>query len=153
MTRQAFEARPSRRAFESRPLPERLAARLRRRLAALHAQEPFSPVDARGAARRVAGVLDGMGVDGVTYRGGLVLSGVEVDHLWLAVDGRVLDAAFPLFVDDFVVALRGWVAGDRPEDDLLAAAAGTGVEERVLGCFPALARYVGAPVWRVRGAG
>ena len=94
------------------------------------------------------GSCSAIGCDVVTYRGGLLLAGVEVDHVWLAVDGRVLDAAFPLFVEDFVHVLRGWVAGDRPESDLVAAAEGAGVDARVLGRFPVHARYVGAPVWR-----
>ncbi|MGH8909730.1 MAG: hypothetical protein ACRD0K_25375 [Egibacteraceae bacterium] len=63
----------------------------------------------------------------------------------------VVDVTFPLFVDHFVEVLRRFVAGDATAAELDAAAAGTGVRQRVVGLFPAPVRYLGVPVWSARG--
>ncbi len=141
-----------RKVFVSRPLPPRLAEALRTRLAASSAQRPFSPVDAREAARRCAAILAGLGVRATVYRGALDLRGAEVDHLWVAVDGAaVLDAAFPLHTPAFVDVLRRFVAGDA-EPHELDAAAPDGVGGRVLGLIPPPMSYRGAPVWSARAS-
>lgn len=133
--------------FRSQPLPDGFAAELRRRLTAAHGAEPLSAVDARATVRRVAVLAADLGLRATVYRGGLDLRGSEVDHVWLDVDGRVIDAAFPLFVEDFVEVLRRFVAGDAEAAEVAAAADGATVEERVLGLFPATANYLGQPVW------
>lgn len=158
--------------FESKPLPSPLAAIVRERLERAHAQAPFSPLDPRAAARRTTQLVADLGLEGTVYRGGLDLRGTEVDHVWLAVVTRdddrqhasraypgaagvspafwVLDAAFPLFAEAFVAALRRFVAGDAEPSDLADSAASSGVSERILGEFPSAVRYIGAPVWSSR---
>lgn len=136
--------------FRSRPLPPGSGAQLRERIAQLHRDDPLSAVDARATVRRVAAVAWQLGLPSTVYRGGLDLRGWEVDHVWLDVDGRVVDAAFPLFVEDFVEVLRRFVAGDSSDDELALAAAGAGVDERVLGVFPPTTGYLGRPVWSQR---
>lgn len=144
--------------FRSSELPEGLAAALRERLTAAHSDDPFSPLDIRGAVRRAAAVAADLGCSVTTYRGGLDLRGVEVDHLWLAAvpgpedaaDPFVLDPAFPVFDDRFLAALRRFVAGDGSPEELAAAAAGSRLDDRVLGVFPPPLRYLGMPVWTQR---
>jgi len=147
--------------FRSAELPEGLAANLRERLAEAHRHHPFSPLDIRSAIRRAAAVAAELGCTVTTYRGGLDLRGVEVDHLWLAaVPGPgeaggagapfVLDPAFPLFDDRFLAALRRFVAGDGSLQELADAAAGSGLDDRVLGVIPPPLRYLGIPVWSQR---
>lgn len=136
--------------FRSQPLPLALGRELRTRIALLHREDPLSAVDARATVRRVAAVAEELGLSTTVYRGGLDLHGWEVDHVWLDVDGRVIDAAFPLFVDRFVDVLRWFVAGDASADDLAVAAADAGVDERVLGVFPSTTGYLGRPVWSQR---
>lgn len=136
--------------FRSQSLPRALDAELRRRLAAAHQSEPLSAVDPRRTVRRVAVLAADLGLRATVYRGGLDLRGSEVDHVWLDVDGRVVDAAYPLFVDSFVDVLRRFVAGDADADEIAAAAMHATVEQRVLGVFPATAAYVGQPVWGAR---
>ena len=138
------------RAFLSQPLRPAVAQALRARLGVAHAAEPFSPLDPRATVKRVALVVRDIGAEGTVFRGGLDLRGSEIDHLWLDVDGCVVDLAFPVFVDDFVVVLRRYVAGDARPADLAAIAAVAGVDERVLGLFPAPLRYCGEPVWSAR---
>ncbi len=140
------------RRFVSRPLPPALAGPLRVRLRGAHRREPFSAVDTRGTIRRVRSILSDLGVEATVYRGGLDLQGSEVDHVWLDVGGRVVDVAFPLYVVDFVAALRCYVTGDVDDGALATVAAGAGVEDRVVGEFPAPLRYVGGPVWSARAA-
>lgn len=139
-------------AFQSRPLRPRVAKVLHARLRAAHRAQPFSALDPRQTVRRVTRILDEMGVEATVYRGGLDLRGSEVDHIWLDVDGRVVDVAFPLFVADFVDVLRRYVAGDADPDDIAVTAADAGVDERVVGLFPAPLRYLGRPVWSARQA-
>lgn len=136
--------------FRSRPLPRALDTKLRRRLTAAHRDDPLSAVDARATVRRVAAVTADLGLSTTVYRGGLDLRGWEVDHVWLDVHGRVVDAAFPLFVEEFVDVLRRFVAGDAAAEELAAAAVGATVDQRVLGLFPPTAGYLGQPVWRQR---
>lgn len=137
--------------FRSQPLPSPFDGLLRRRLAAVHRADPLSAIDPRATVRRVAAVAEDIGGLHVTvYRGGLDLGGSEVDHVWLDVEGRVVDAAFPLFVDEFVDVLRRFVAGDASGDDLDAVAVHASLEERVLGLFPVTAGYRGQPVWAHR---
>lgn len=137
-------------AFESKPLPERLGQLMRARLVSAHRQEPFSALDPRAAARRVADVTAELGLTATVYRGGLDLRGSEVDHVWLDLDGHVIDVAFPLFADGFVDVLRDFVAGDAEPEDVAQAAAPAGLDERVLGVFPATLAYRGAPIWTAR---
>ena len=137
-------------AFASRPLPPGLADVVRGALDRAHRAEPFAAADARGTAHRVRRVLAAVRVETRIFRGGLDLGGVEVDHLWIDVSGHVVDAAYPLFVDGFVEVLRGYVTGLNPAEDLDATASGTGVDDRVVGRFPARTRYVGTPLWTSR---
>lgn len=137
--------------FHSQPLPQELDVELRRRLVAAHQEEPLA-VDARRTVRRVAALAAELGIPVTVYRGGLDLRGSEVDHVWLDVGGRVVDAAFPLFVDRFVEVLRRFVAGDADAEEVAGAAAGASVEERVLGLFPTRTGYLGQPVWSQRRA-
>jgi hypothetical protein len=143
--------------FEPAPLPPGVAPRLEQRLCQAHAEEPFSPVDARRAVSRVVGLLDGLPLRATVYRGGLDLRGAEVDHLWVALgsDGSegpfsVLDVAFPLFDEGFVAVLRRFVAGDAQPEELDEAGRRAGVDARVIGDFPPLMRYLGQPVWKSR---
>ncbi len=137
-------------AFRSQPLPAPTARALRVRLVDEHGREPFSALDARGCVRRVAAIAEELGLRSTVYRGGLDLRGSEVDHLWLDVSGRVVDVAYPLFVEEFVAVLRGYVAGDAGPGDIASAAALAGVDERVVGEFPAALAYRGTPVWSAR---
>ena len=137
-------------AFQSQPLPRRVAAALRARLGDAHTSQPFDALDPRQAVRRVVSIAQELGLTPTVVRGGLDLNGTEVDHIWLDVEGRVIDVAFPLFVPSFVVSLRQWVTGEIEGDELAAVAAKAGVEQRVLGEFPSPLRYRGQPVWSSR---
>jgi hypothetical protein len=130
------------------------------RVSAAHAAMPFTPLDPRGAVRRVAALLDDLALRSTVFRGGLDLRGAEVDHVWLAVAGEaedgppwVVDLAFPLFDDAFVAVLRRFVAGDAEAAELDAAGLAAGIEARVIGSFPDPMRYRGRPVWSERAAG
>jgi hypothetical protein len=136
--------------FRSAELPDPAAARLRRRLAAAHASEPFCAVEVRRTVRRVAAIADEIGFATTIYRGGVGLGGWEADHVWLAVDGRVIDVAFPLFDDTFVDVLRRFVVEEASVEAVATAALRAGLDERVIGRFPPPVGYLGAPVWRDR---
>jgi hypothetical protein len=136
-------------AFRSRPLPSAVTP-LRTALIQAHGDEPFRPIEPRLAARRAGAIAEGFGWEVTVYRGALDLAGVEADHVWIDLDGHVIDVAFPLFVPDFVDALRRYVVGDAEASDLEAAAASAGLEQRVLGEFPSPLRYRGEPVWSAR---
>ena len=136
-------------AFSSRPLPETISP-LRSRLDEAHRSSPFSAVDPRDAARRTADIAEALGLEATMCRGALDLAGSEIDHVWVDVDGCVIDVAFPLFVPSFIAVLRRFVAGDADGSDLDAAAGSTGLEQRVLGEFPPPLRYRGEPVWSAR---
>ncbi|HUH08087.1 MAG TPA: hypothetical protein VML96_09800 [Egibacteraceae bacterium] len=139
--------------LQSRPLPRPLARRVVSRLSRAHGDEPFSAVDARDTVRRVARIVAGLGLEATVFRGAVDLRGAEVDHVWLVVgsserdSGWVVDVAFPLFVAPFVDALRRFVAGDASADELATAAAMAGLDDRVVGVFPAGTGYLGRPVW------
>lgn len=137
-------------AFSSRPLPGAVSPPLRRRLSQAHCRAPFSAVDPREAARRTTAIAEELGLQVTVYRGALDLQGSEVDHVWVELDGCVLDVAFPLFLPDFVQALRRFVTGDVEAPDLEAVAASAGLDQRVLGEFPTPLRYRGEPVWTAR---
>lgn len=137
-------------AFCSRPLPSAVAPTLRRRLSQAHRSDPFTALDPRHAARRAVAIVDDVGLEATVYRGALDLEGSEVDHVWLDLDGRVIDVAFPLLVPSFVELLRGFVVGDVDAAQLQAAAATAGIDQRVLGEFPPPLRYRGEPVWSDR---
>lgn len=133
--------------FRSLAFPADVAGRLRERLVRAHAHQPFSTVDPRETVRRVAGIVEDLGLRATICRGGVDLRGAEADHVWLDVEGRVVDAAFPLLEEPFVALLRRFVAGEASSDELAEAAAGADVERRVLGEFPHPLGYIGAPVW------
>jgi hypothetical protein len=138
--------------FDPRALPARIGVDLLRRLRRAHDDEPFSPLEPRVTVRRAIEIVEAVGLRTTVYRGGLDLRGSEVDHVWLAVDAvpgdrYVVDAAFPLFAEGFVSALRAFVAGDADPEQLLAIAARADIDERVLGLFPEPLRYLGRPVW------
>ena len=137
-------------AFQSRPLPGEVSPPLRRRLIDAHGAAPFRAIDPRDAARRAAAIAGELRLEVTLYRGALDLQGTEVDHIWVDLDGCVIDVAFPLFVPAFVDALRQFVAGDVDAADLDAAASSGSVDQRVLGEFPAPLRYRGEPVWSGR---
>lgn len=137
-------------AFRSQPLPSRVSRALHSRLHAAHAGQPFSAADPRQAARRAGGIAEELGLAVTVFRGGLDLCGSEVDHIWLDVEGRVIDVAFPLFVPEFVERLRQYVAGEIEAEQLAAPGLSSGLEHRVLGEFPAPLQYRGQPVWSAR---
>lgn len=145
--------RPQR--FHSRRLPGDQERALLLALADAHAAVPFSSVDARSTVRRVAEVSGRLGLSTRVFRGGLDLRGAEADHVWVSVDGVVVDAAFPVLAEDFVDVLRQYVAGEADAATLEAAAVGLDVDARVVGAFPTRLGYVGCPVWtqRERGRG
>lgn len=138
--------------FASRDLPQPGGHALRALVAKAHEQEPFSPVRPRVAARRVGALATGVGLTARLYRGGVGLDGVEVDHVWLAVDDIVIDLAFPMFEPTFRALLPQFVAGEIDAEDLESAASDVGIERRVLGVLPPATRYVGRPVWAQREA-
>lgn len=143
--------RPQR--FYSRRLPSSQERALLLALADEHADSPFSSVDSRSTVRRVTDVSERLGMSGRVFRGGLDLRGAEVDHVWVSIDGVVVDAAFPVLAEGFVDLLRQYVAGEADAADLEAAATGLDVEARVVGAFPAGLAYVGSPVWTQRERG
>lgn len=142
-TRRTVRLRP-------RPFPAPVGPRLRAALAVAHAREPFRPSVSRDVAQRVASVVEDLGLSPTLFRGGVDVGGAEIDHVWVVVDERVVDAALPLFSDRFLAALRAYVAGDLDGDALERAAHPYSVRWRVLGSFPQDCSYVGAPVWGQR---
>lgn len=134
-------------AFRSQPLPGDVAGALRARLEDAHREQPFSVLDARAATRRVAQIAGDLGLGTTVIRGGLDLDGTEVDHIWLDVDGRVVDVSFPVFLPDFVMVLRDFVAGHAEAAELALVADSAHLGHRVLGEFPTPLRYRGQPVW------
>lgn len=143
--------RPQR--FHSRRLPGSQERALLTALADEHADTPFSPVDPRSTVRRVTELGSRLGLATRVFRGGLDLQGTEADHVWVSVEGVVLDAAFPVLAEDFVEVLRRYVAGEAEAADLEAAAEGLDVDARVVGQFPDRLGYVGSPVWAERHRG
>ena len=129
-----------------RRLPAATAARLRAGLAREHRRRPFGPHDVRDAARRVLAVAEDVGLDGHIARGGLDLGGAELDHVWAVVDAHVVDVSLPVLARDFVVVLRGYVAGDVEPHEIEEAAAAWALEWRVVGEVPVGCRYLGSPI-------
>ena len=140
------------RRFLSRALPDPGGQMLRELVHRAHQQDPFSPLRPRAAARRVGALASEVGLPAHLDRGCLELTGIEVDHVWLAVDDLVIDLAFPLFEPAFRELLPPFVAGEIEAVELEKAAARAGVEARVLGVLPPRVRYVGRPVWVDRDA-
>lgn len=136
-----------------RPFPAPLGPRFRSALAVAHAREPFRPSVSRDVAHRVAHVATELGLTPTLFRGGVDVGGAEIDHVWVVVDERVVDAALPLFSEPFLAAVRAYVAGDLDGDALERAAHPYSVRWRVLGSFPEVCRYVGSPVWSQRRSG
>lgn len=137
-------------ALAPRPFPAPLGPKLKDALAAAHASQPFSPAETREVARRVTEVAERLGLRPSVYRGALDVGGAAVDHVWVVVDERVVDAAFPLFAPTFVASIRAFVAGEIGEDDLERSAHSYSLRYRVVGDFPVTYRYVGLPVWGQR---
>lgn len=135
------------RSFESRDLPQPGGRALLSLLRRAHELDPFSPMQPRATARRVGVLATGVGLMARLYRGGVEVHGVEVDHVWLALDDVVMDLAFPLFVQRFRSLLPQFVAGEIEPEDLETAASDAGVDQRVLGVLPPQTRYIGQPVW------
>jgi hypothetical protein len=133
-----------------RPFPAPLASQLTAALSAEHARRPFSPIIPRDAAQRVASLATKFGLEATVYRGSLDVGAAELDHLWVVIADRVVDAAFPLRSPRFVAAIRAYVAGDLDDDTLERLAHPYSVTWRVVGEFPDDVSYVGRPVW---GAG
>ncbi len=131
--------------------PPAVAILLRAELAVEHAADPFSPTEPRVAARRVADIAQRVGLNAIVYRGGLDVVGAELDHVWAVVEQRVIDPGLPLFSSRFVDAVRAYVAGDLGEEELERAARPFTLSWRVVGDFPDVYRYVGAPVWGAAG--
>lgn len=133
-----------------------LSADVRARLGEEHRRRPFVASDVRDAVRRAAGTLTDLPVSAVTFRGGLQLRGVEVDHIWLvlraedAEDPCVIDVAFPLFAEDFVALLPRFVAGEVEREELDDVGRDAALDQRVLGRMPRSVRYCGMPVWSSR---
>lgn len=138
--------------FHSLALPQSVRAEVHARLRRAHEHRPFSATDPRETVRRVAGITAELGLAATVYRGVVDLRGAEVDHVWLDLHGRVVDAAFPLRESQFVELLRRYVAGDLEADELAAAAGRLELDARVLGEFPEPIRYLGQPVWAGRAA-
>lgn len=138
------------RSFPSGALPDPDGQALRALLHRAHQKDPFSPLRPRAAARRVGALASEIGLSANLYRGGLELTGIEVDHVWLAVGDLVVDLAFPLFEPAFRDLLPRFVAGEIEAVELEKVAARTGIETRVLGVLPPRVRYVGRPVWADR---
>lgn len=133
--------------FPPTPFPAPVREQLTGTLAALHADDPFGPGDVRGAARRVVGVAEGLGLDAVIVRGEVDVGGAGVDHVFVVVDDRVVDVTLPVKAHSFVRAVRAWVAGDIERGELDALAGAHPFDRRVVGEFRAPLRYRGAPLW------
>lgn len=129
-----------------RRLPVAEAARLRAGLAREHRRRPFGPQDVRDGARRVLALAEDLGLSGHIVRGGLDLGGAELDHVWAVVDAHVVDVTLPVQSREFVMVLRGYVAGDVQSDELEQAAACWQLEWRVVGDVPVGCRYLGRPI-------
>ena len=134
-----------------RRLPSATAARLRAGLVREHRRRPVGPADVRDAARRVLVVAEQVGLQGPVARGGLDVGGAELDHVWAVVDAHVVDVSLPVLARDFVVVLRGYVAGDVESREIEEAAAAWALEWRVVGEVPVGCRYLGRPILSHRG--
>lgn len=142
-TRRAARFRPA--TFPVPTGPQLVAA-----LAREHARAPFTPRDVRDAARRVAHIASRLELEATVIRGGLDVGGAELDHVWVAINHRVVDVVFPLRSDTFVAELRAYIAGDLEDDDLDRLAHAYAMDWRVVGDFPDRLRYFGLPIWSER---
>lgn len=133
--------------FRAQRLPAPQGPTLRSVLAREHARQPFTPADVRDAARRVAELAAAQGLEAVVVRGGLDLGGAELDHVWVAVEERVVDVALPVRSEAFRRLLRAFVWGEVAAEELDHVAHGYRFDWRVVGEFPELVDYVGRPVW------
>ncbi|MBW3663750.1 MAG: hypothetical protein KY469_11675 [Actinobacteria bacterium] len=140
--------RPAR--FRPATFPVPTGPQLVAALAREHARAPFTPRDVRDAARRVAHVASRLELEATVIRGGLDVGGAELDHVWVAINHRVVDVVFPLHSDTFVAELRAYIAGDLEDDDLDRLAHAYAMDWRVIGDFPDRLRYFGLPVWSDR---
>lgn len=138
---------PGQRAFGPAPLAAGTRSTIVDALSVAHAASPFLPTEARSVAHRVAGVAAAAGIEAQVLRGTLDVGGAELDHLFVVVDGCVVDAAMPVNDEGFLAVVRAWVAGDEPAAALAAAAAPLDLAARVVGTFPRSLRYRGAPLW------
>jgi hypothetical protein len=129
-----------------RRFPLEPGSRLRAGLAREHRRQPFRPGDVRDAARRALAVAESLGLSGHLARGGLDVGGAELDHVWAVVSDRVVDVTLPVLAQDFLVLLRGYVAGDVPAAVLDDVATAYTLEWRVVGDVPTGCRYLGAPI-------
>lgn len=139
--------------FTSVELDRDLRQQLLLRLAALHAERPLAADDPREVVARVSTPVSDLGLEAVRIRGTVSVSGVEVDHVWLAVAGQqpwVLDASFPLLEPAFAALLAGYVAGTTTSAELAALASRLGVDRRVVGIIPPRTTYRGQPYWTAR---
>lgn len=136
----------STRRADVRRFPSEPGSRLRAGLAREHRRDPFRPGDVRDAARRALAVAESLGLPGHLARGGLDVGGAELDHVWAVVSDRVVDVTLPVLARDFLVLLRGFVAGDVPAAELDEVATSYTLEWRVVGEVPAGCRYLGAPI-------
>lgn len=127
--------------------PTPVRRRLVQALAAAHEDEPFGPDDVRAVAHRVVTLVERVGLAPVIVRGGVDVGGAELDHVFVVVEDRVVDVALPVRAAPFAEVVRAWVAGDVERDELWGRAADYGLEDRVVGEFPAGVRYRGAPLW------
>jgi hypothetical protein len=131
----------------SAPLPATVQSSLGPALDEEHRVAPFAPADVRAMARRVVAVAAALGLPATVLRGVVDLGGAELDHVFVVVSERVVDVAMPMRDASFVQLARAWVAGDIQRTELVAAAAGHGMQDRVLGEYPHVLRYRGAPMW------
>lgn len=127
--------------------PDPLGARLRDALAVAHHDEPFSALDVRATARRVVDLGQQLELEPEVVRGRVDLGGAELDHVFVVVDGRVVDVALPLAAAEFTALVRAYVAGDLDEAELARAAAGHDLDARVVGDYADPLAYRGAPLW------
>lgn len=138
--------------FAPAPFPARVRSRLVEVLTELHAEDPFGPQDVRATARRVVDAAEAVGLEPTIVRGGVDVGGAELDHVFVVVAERVVDVALPVLAAPFTEVVRAWVAGDLDLAELVAEAARHGLEDRVVGEYPAPLRYHGAPLWGGGGA-
>jgi len=146
MTTTASPGAASRRTSDARRFPSGPGSRLRAGLAREHRRQPFRPGDVRDAARRALAVAESLGLSGHLARGGLDVGGAELDHVWAVVSNRVVDVTLPVLAQDFLVLLRGYVAGDVPAVELDQMATSYTLEWRVVGDVPPGCRYLGQPI-------
>ena len=133
--------------YDPVPFPSSVHATLVETLERLHRAEPFGPLDVRATARRVVDAAAAIGLEPMMVRGRVDVGGAELDHVFVVADDRVVDLALPVRAPTFAQFVRAWVAGDLDHQELVEAAAEHGIEDRVVGEYPAPVCYRGAPLW------